>query len=39
MLENEKNKTFVIDETEIEYDHKTMARGDFKEIRKKRLLT
>ena len=30
--ENGKNQnTFVIDETNIEYDHKTMARGKFKE--------
>lgn len=30
--ENGKNRnTFVIDETNIEYDHKTMARGKFKE--------
>lgn len=30
--ENSKNlDTFVIDETNIEYDHKTMARGKFKE--------
>ena len=39
LLENETNKTFVIDEVEIEYDHKTMARGNFKEQRQKRLLS